>query len=181
MARLDIVARGNLTPEQQKVVDDVTSGPRGGVRGPVPAWLASPGLADRAQKLGEFCRFNTTLPNDIGEIAILITAQHWQAQYEWYAHAKLARKAGVKDSVIEALHAGRRPEGLNEKEAIVYDVCTQSYRDKRIQDATYKRAVELLSEKTLVELIGLIGYYSLVSLTLNAFELLPPPGEEPFK
>src|SRR5215207_10529419 len=106
MPRLSPLDLNKLTPEQKKVADAIVAGPRGGLRGPFEPWLRSPGLADRAQKLGEFCRFNSSLPPVLSELAILVTAKHWRAQFEWWAHARLAAGAGVEDDVIETIRLG---------------------------------------------------------------------------
>ena len=95
MPRLAPLDLNKLTPEQKKVADAIVAGPRGGLRGPFDPWLRRPELADRAQKLGEYCRFNNSLPRDLSELAICLVGRHFKAQYEFYAHARLAREAGL--------------------------------------------------------------------------------------
>ena len=114
----------------------------------------------------------------LAELAIIICARYWTAQYEWYAHAALARKAGLADGVIDAVAARQRPEGMQDDEAAVYDFCTELHHDKQVSDASYRRALDLFGERGVVDLVGISGYYTLVSMTLNAFQVELPPGEK---
>ncbi len=175
MARLPMPE--TLTERQQEVLDAITAGPRGGARGPFAALLRSPELCERAQLLGAFCRFGTSLGPRLSELAILVTAREWTAQYEWYAHARLAREAGLDEAVIEAIKARRRPEGMTVNEAAIYDLSTELYATRRVSDATYDRAVSALGEKGIVETIGIMGYYCLVSMVLNVSGVELPGGE----
>ncbi len=177
MTRLAPLVPEKLSAEQKKVYDAILAGPRGGIGGPFAAWLRSPQLADRAQKLGEFCRFNTSLPKRLSELAILMTARHWTAQFEWYAHARMAREAGLDDAIIEAIRNRLRPASMQDDEAAIYDFCNEAYALHYVTDATYVRAITLFGEATVVELVGVIGYYCLVSLTLNIFKMPLPEGE----
>lgn len=179
MARLTPLTPETMDGEQRRVHDDIVGGPRGGVRGPFQAWLRSPTLADRAQKLGEYCRYNSALEPRLSELAILYTARQWAAQFEWYAHEPMARKAGLGQEVIDAIRARRRPDFANADEAAVYDVCSELYATKRVSPATYERAVAALGERGVVDLIGVSGYYALVSMTLNTFEVDLPEGVDP--
>src|SRR5438128_1516434 len=133
---------GEMTDVQRKVYEAIAGGPRAGVRGPFNALLRSPELADRAQKMGEYVRFNSSMPPRLSELAILITARYWNAQYEWYAHAPLAAKGGLAQSVIDELRVGKRPAGMKDDEAVLHDFCTELHRDKNVSDATYARALE---------------------------------------
>lgn len=179
MPRLGKIDPDKLAPEQRKIYDDIVSGPRGSIGGPFAPWLRSPTLADRAQKLGEFCRFNTSLPKRLSELAILVTARYWTAQFEWYAHAPMARDGGLAEPIIEAIRDRLPPPGMKDDENAVYDFCSEAFALHRVSDETYRRAVELLGEKAVVELVGVIGYYCLVSLTLNVFQVGLPSGEPP--
>jgi 4-carboxymuconolactone decarboxylase len=171
-----------MSPAQRKVAEDIMSGPRGGLRGPFNAWLRSPELADRLQKVGEYIRFNTSLDKRLNEMAILMTAQAWGSQYEWYAHAPLALKAGLDPSVIAAIGAGKKPEQMKDDEAIVWEFTTQLRRDHSVDDATYAKAVEKFGEQGVMDLIAVNGYYDVVSMTLNVARVAPPAGEPiPFK
>jgi len=181
MPRLGEIDRAKLTEEQSRVVEQIRSGPRGGLAGPFWPLLRSPELADRAQKLGEQVRFNSTLPPRLFELAVLVTAQHWKAQFEWYAHAPLARKAGLGEDVIAALRAGTRPAFAAADEAAVYDFATELYARRRVGDAAYVAALAQLGERGVVELVGVLGYYALVSMTLNVFGIDVPEGAPPFR
>jgi 4-carboxymuconolactone decarboxylase len=176
LAPLDLA---RLSPEQRSVADAIMSGPRGGLRGPFEPWLRSPVLADRAQKLGEYCRFSNSLPRDLSELAILLTGKRFRAQFEFWAHARLARQAGLPDDIIEAVRLGRTPRFRRPAEKVVYDVVTEYFATNRVSDGTYKRAIDTLGEQGLVDLVGVVGYYSLVSMTLNVFQMELPPGEKP--
>lgn len=178
MTRLQPLDEITLSPQQEEILAAIKSGPRGGIRGPFPAWIRSPELADRGQKLGEYCRFNTAFEPRLAELAIIICARYWTAQYEWYAHAALARKGGLADSVIDAIAARQRPEGMRDDEAAVYDFCTELHHDKQVSDGAYQRALALFGERGVVDLVGISGYYTLVSMTLNAFQVELPPGEK---
>ena len=155
------------------------SGPRKSLSGPFNAWLRSPELADRLRKVGEYIRFNTSLPHRLNEFAILITAREWSSQYEWYAHYPLAIKAGLNPQVAADLAAGKRPADMQEDEKIVYDFSIQLHRDKKVSDETFKAAVAKFGETGVMDLIGVNGYYDLVSMTLNTAEVPVPPGEAP--
>jgi 4-carboxymuconolactone decarboxylase len=174
LAPLDLEA---LTPAQKEVADAIRGGPRGGLRGPFEAWLRSPGLADTAQKLGAYCRFGSSLPGDINELAILLTGKHWKSQFEFWAHARLALQAGLDPAIIEAVRTGAEPPFTREIERVVYVAVTEYFETHRLSDATYKRAIDIFGEAGLVDLIGVVGYYGLVSMTLNVFEVALPEGE----
>ncbi len=176
MSRIPELDSESLSEQQRAVVDLITSGPHARVIGPYPAWLQSPELAKRARSLSEYLRFQSTPSKRLAEIAILITGRHWKAEFEFYAHAELARKAGVEEPIIKALAAGKRPDFPNRDDEIVYDLCTEMLSTRRITDATYKRALDAFGMQTLVELVAIIGYYCMVSITLNAFEAPLPPG-----
>ena len=174
LAPLDIA---KLAPEQKKVADAILAGPRGGLRGPFEPWLRSPVLADRAQKLGEYCRFDNSLPRDLSELAICLVGRHFKAQFEFYAHARLAREAGLAEDIIEAVRLRATPPFKRDVEKVVYDFVTEYLETNRVAPANYKRAVDAFGEKGVVDLVGVCGYYMLVSMTLNVFEMPLPPGE----
>lgn len=178
MPRLDPLDRDAMTPEQRRVADAISSGPRGGMRGPFEAWLRSPVLAERAQLLGAYCRFESSLAATHRELAILITGRFWSAQFEFWAHSRLAGEAGLDPSVVEAIRVGRAPVGLDESHQAVYDLVTEYLSSRRVSDRNYARAVAAFGESGLVDLIGVVGYYGLVSMTLNTFEVPVPEGEE---
>jgi 4-carboxymuconolactone decarboxylase len=180
--RMAEIPLDKMTQAQRTVADAIMSGPRKSLSGPFNAWLRSPELADRLQKVGEYLRFNTSLDKRLNEMAIIMTAQHWGAQYEWFAHAPLALKAGLDQSVVTALGAGRRPDTMKDDEAIVWEFTTQLHRDHSVDDAIYAKAVDKFGEQGVMDLIAVNGYYDLVSMTLNVARVAPPDGAEtPFK
>jgi len=177
-ARFKPLALEAMSAEQRKVHESIAGGPRGGVRGPFNPLLRSPELAERAQKLGEYLRFNSSIPPRLNELAILITARHWSSQYEWHAHSLLALKAGLAPAVVEDVSKGKRPSGLTGDEAAVYDFCTELHRDKAVSDAAFAGVVERFGERGAVDLIGVSGYYTMVSMVLNV-DRHPLPGGAP--
>jgi 4-carboxymuconolactone decarboxylase len=171
-----------MTPAQRSIAEAIMSGPRGRMSGPFNAWLRKPELADRLQKVGEYVRFNSSLDKRINEMAIVMTAQAWGSQYEWYAHAPLALKAGLDPSVLAAIGAGRKPDNMKDDEAIVWEFTTQLRRDHSVDDAIYARALEKLGEQGIIDLVAVNGYYDTVSMTLNVAHVKPPADAEiPFK
>ena len=180
--RMPEIPVDKMSPAQRSVADAIMSGPRKSMGGPFNAWLRSPELADRLQKVGEYIRFNTSLDKRVNEMAILMTAQAWGSQYEWYAHAPLALKAGLDPAVIAAIGAGKKPEQMKEDEAIVWEFTTQLRRDHDIDDATYAKALEKFGERGIIDLIGVNGYYDVVSMTLNVAHVRPPADAQlPFQ
>ena len=180
MSRLPLPPIEKLTPRQKEVHDAILAGPRGLGVGPLAVWLYSPDLADRAQKLGEYVRFNTALEPRLSEMAILLVGRHWDCQFEWYAHEPIAERQGLARSVIESLRIGKRPDGMKPDEEAVYDFAAEFFRTHKVSDKAYGAARKAFGEKGVVDLIGILGYYTLAAITLNASETLPP-GEPPLK
>ncbi len=182
MSRIADISTAELSAEQKRTYDEIAGSRRGGVRGPYRIWLRNPALADRTQRLGELLRFETSLAPRIRELAILITARFWSAQFEWHAHEPHAAEAGLGEDIITAIRERRRPDFTDDSDQVVYDVCTELYETHRLSDATYAAAVACLGELTVIELVALGGYYSMIALTLNAFEApLPEGAPPPFK
>jgi len=177
--RFPPLAESEMSDAQRKVYSEIASGPRGGVRGPFSALLRSPELADRAQKLGEWVRFKSSLPDRLKEFAILVTARYWSAQYEWHAHHAHALKAGLDPRVAAELARGKRPAGMSDEEAAVHDFCRELHEKKAVSDAAYAEVVKHFGERGAVDLIGVIGYYTLVSMILNVDRHPPPDGAAP--
>ena len=174
--RFPDLPREGMTDAQKRVYDAIAGGPRGGVRGPFGVLLRSPDLADRVQKVGEHLRFNSSLPPRLNEFAILINARFWGSKYEWYAHRPLALKGGLAESIADDVARGTRPAGMKDDEAVVFDFCTVLHRQHIVDDALFKRAVSTLGEQGVVDLIGVSGYYTLVSMVLNVAEIPLPAG-----
>ena len=180
--RMAEIPLDQMTPAQRTVADAIMSGPRQKMSGPFNAWLRSPELADRLQKVGEYIRFNTSLDKRLNEMAIIMTAQYWGSQYEWYAHAPLAIKAGLDPEIVAALGAGNKPEKMKDDEALVWEFTTQLRRDHGVNDAIYAKAVEKFGENGVMDLVGVNGYYDVVAMTLNVAHVSPPANAElPFK
>jgi len=183
-ARLPALSLDSLAPEQQSLVDAIKSGPRGQFNneGPFAAFLHAPAYGVLAQKLGGHLRFNTSVPPRLSEFAILCTGQFWQAQYEWYAHAAIAAKQGVKEATIRDLKAGRTPKSAPRDEMAIYAFIKELYATRRVSNATYARVHKFLGDAGMVELVGILGYYVLISMTLDVFRMPLPEGAAlPFK
>lgn len=157
------------TPEQKAVLDEILSGPRGNLNGPFLGWIHSPELAQHAQRLGAFCRYQTGLPLRLSELAILVTAARWQAQAEWSIHYPIALQAGVAEAEAEQIRQGQRPTFADSDDALIYAFASELYDAKRVSDATYAKTVERFGHPVTVNLVGLLGYYALVAMTLNVF------------
>jgi 4-carboxymuconolactone decarboxylase len=182
--RLKPLTDADLSGAQITLRDAIASGPRGKMSwgGPFAAWLHAPELGLIAQKLGAYCRYGTLLPPRLSEFAILVTARHWRAQYEWHVHAPIAEKQGVKALTIAQLHAGRPLSVAPKDEKAMLAFITELYKTKRVSQPTYARLEGLIGTQATVELVGLVGYYALVAMTLDAFEMPLPEGAPlPFK
>lgn len=178
VARFPPLQLDQMNPAQRKAAEAILSGPRKSLDGPFNAWLRSPELGDRLQKVGEYLRFNTSLPRDLNEFAILITGVEWSAGYEWFAHQPLALKAGMKPEILADLKAGRRPAGMSDDEALIYDFSTQLHRQKQVSDTLYKGVVARFGEQGAMDLIAVNGYYDLVCMTLNVAQVPVPAGSK---
>jgi 4-carboxymuconolactone decarboxylase len=177
MQRLNNPEPASMTPEQKRVHDAIVAGPRGRVSGPLAVWLHRPELADRAQRLGEYCRYGSSLPPILSELAILVTARVWGSEFEWLAHKAIALKAGLPETVVEAIRSRATPRFADEAQAVVHDFALALHTARRVPDALYSRAVAALGEPAVVDLTALLGYYTLVSMTINVFRVEPPAGK----
>lgn len=179
--RLVTPAEADMNDAQRTLLQAIRSGPRGASimpQGPFAVWLHAPEYGQLAQALGGFCRYQSSVPPRLSEFAILCTARLWRAQFEWYAHVHVAEKEGVKPKTIADLRAGRVPKSAAKDERAIYDFVQEMYKIKRVSDRTYQRVLAVLGEKGVVELVGILGYYSSVSMTLNVFAMLPPEGAQ---
>ena len=173
MARLPKLEFESLTTEQAKVHRAICSGPRGEVRGPLAIWLHRPTLADKAQQLGQYCRYDSSLPPRLSELAILVTARIWRSEFEWQSHETPAREAGLADTVISALSNDEEPAFTQDDESVVYRVTRELNLNRKVSNDLYREAEQLLGRDALIDLVGVLGYYSLISMTINAFEVDP--------
>ena len=180
-SRLPALSEDTLTTEQRALAESIRSGPRGQFKlaGPFAVYLHSPLFGELAQKLGGHLRFETSVPPRLSEFAILVTAQHWKAQYEWAMHAPMAEKQGVKPQTVRDLQAGRAPKSAPRDEMAIYAFAKELYAKRRVRTATYNRVYKILGEAGTVELVGLLGYYAMVSMILNTFRMPLPQGIKP--
>jgi 4-carboxymuconolactone decarboxylase len=183
--RLKDISDEQMNPLQRSLRDAIYSGPRGirkKLTGPFQIWLNAPELGHLAQALGAHVRYKTSLSPRLSETAILATAHFWRAHYEWYAHAPLAEKAGVKAQTVKEIQSGREPKSAAKDERILIDAVKELYKTRRLSDRTYKRVHSLLGDAGTVEFIGICGYYAMIAMTLNVFRAqLPPEAPLPFR
>ncbi|OJH43307.1 carboxymuconolactone decarboxylase family protein [Paracoccus sp. SM22M-07] len=163
---------------QQEIHDAIASGPRGGVRGPLAVWLHRPDLAARAQDLGRYCRYDSALDQTLSELAILVTGRVFGSEYEWQIHKDHALNAGLLPDVIEAIRLNLPPEFPNAEQQVVHDIARAAHETRDVDDDLYARGIQVLGEERMVDLVGILGYYTLISLTINIFRI-PPMGGHP--
>jgi len=175
--RLKLLSPGEMNADQKQTYDEAVAGKRGRAPAPMLAWLNSPAMARHATRLGEELRYNTMFPAKLSEIAILVTARHFTAHYEWWAHKRLALQGGMDPKIIDAIRDRRTPAFDDPKGKTIYEVAKSLHEGHGLSKSLYDEAVQVLTERGLVEVIGLCGYYTLVSLTLNTFEFELPEGE----
>jgi 4-carboxymuconolactone decarboxylase len=186
MSRLPYLRRGDLDDAGLAVWDALVAsrgrhviGDGGGLVGPFNAWVHAPGAGARLTDLGAVLRFGTSIDRRLLELAIIVVAAHWKAEFEWWAHARMAREHGISEAIVAAVQRGDTPQFEEEDEALTHTFASQLVVSGRVDDATYASAVERLGHQGAVELVSLCGYYTLVSFTLNAFAVPLPPGAEP--
>ncbi len=174
--RFPEIPPNELSPEQKAIMDAIASGPRKSASGPFKTWLVSPALADRLQKVGEYVRFQSSLPKRLNEFAILLAGRTWNSQFEWAYHYPLALEAGVEPSVLADLIAGREPSGMSADEALVYRFTQELRRDKAVSDATFAATEQRFGKRGVIDLVAVQGYYDTVCMTLNVAQVPVPPG-----
>jgi 4-carboxymuconolactone decarboxylase len=179
VARIPLVGPDSLTPEQRQVYDRIVNGPRGRIVGPLRAILHNPELAEHWQQLGALVRYGTTVPARLKEIAILVTARRWNAEPEWQAHEGDARNAGVPDAVIEAIRQAAPPAFADDADREVYDFVRELQETGRVSEPVYRAVLARHGTVGVVELTALVGYYTMVAMTLNAHEIALPEGTAP--
>jgi 4-carboxymuconolactone decarboxylase len=188
--RFRILEPDEMSQAQRDLVRSIQSGPRASVQGsaanqaggsvgsPFNVLLRSPELGEDLQRVGSYIRFKSVLGPKLTELAILVTARHWSAQYEWYAHHRLAMQAGLAPAIADDIAHGRRPSAMAPDEEAVYQFSRELHEDKRVSDATYATVRERFGEQGVMDLIAVNGYYSLVSMVLNV-DRTPIPGGAP--
>ena len=179
MPRIPLPDEKTMTPEQRRVFESVISGPRGVLIGPLRAALHRPDLAEVWQRFGAMLRYGTSLPAKLSELAIIVTARRWNSQLEWLVHAEAARKAGLSDAVIECLRKGESPAFADSEEADIYEFTRELQMTGEGSEDSYAKVHNRWGPVGVVELTTLVGYYTLVSMTLNAHHIPLPEGETP--
>jgi len=175
--RMPPLPAGKMTDAQRKAADEMIAGPRKGVKGPFVPLLRCPELMDRLQKVGEYLRFQSSLDQRISEFVMLVVSRAWTQHFEWFVHVPLGRKAGISEDTIAALADGRRPSGMSEDEDLAYDFCDELLRNKGVSETTYRRAVMRFGENGVIDMLGVAGYFTTVSMIMNVAHS-PPPADE---
>ncbi|TMH89961.1 MAG: carboxymuconolactone decarboxylase family protein [Betaproteobacteria bacterium] len=175
--RMPPLPAGKMTDAQRKAADEMIAGPRKGVKGPFVPLLRCPELMDRLQKVGEYLRFQSSLDQRISEFVILVVSRAWTQHFEWFVHVPLGRKAGISEDTIAALADGRRPSGMSEDEDLAYDFCDELLRNKGVSETTYRRVVMRFGENGVIDMLGVAGYFTTVSMIMNVAHS-PPPADE---
>ncbi len=179
MARLEPLDPAALRGGQKALYDKIASGPRGRVGGPLEAMVRCPAVGDPLQELGGRLRFEGVLPGKLRELAILVAARFWSAQFEWHAHARIAREEGLDPAAIAAIAEGAAPDLATAAEKAVYAFCRELHETRAVADGTYAAAIDALGQEAVIELTVLSGYYTTVSMILNSFEVPLPDGVPP--
>jgi 4-carboxymuconolactone decarboxylase len=177
--RMPPLSPEQMSDAQKKVVADMMAGPRKSVGAPFTVLLRSPGLADTVQKFGEYLIYKSKIPAELSEFVILLVARQWTQQTEWRSHSVTGPKAGVKPEILAAIGDGRRPQGMSADEEMLYDFYTELYNNHSVSDVTYARVLNRFGDETLIDFIGLIGYYTLLAMGLNVSRQPVQPGKIP--
>jgi 4-carboxymuconolactone decarboxylase len=168
-----------MTPPQKTMVAHLLAGPRGGVNGPFNVLLRSPEIGDLGQEFGGAARFKSSLPQRLYELAILVTARHWTAQYEWQAHHRSALRAGLSAAICDAIAQGRRPASMQKDEEAVYNFVSELLNTKQVSDTTFAAAKNAFGERGVVDIIAVTGWYNIVSMMLNVDQYPVLDGTQP--
>lgn len=174
--RMPPIPQDKWTEAQKKAAAEITSGPRKELVGPFIPLLRSPEYMSRLQRVGEYLRFEAKLEPNLREFTILLIARQWTQQFEWYSHESLALKAGVKPETIKAIAEARRPDGMTPDEAIIYDFVSQLRVRQSVSDPVYAQVVNRFGEQGVIDIAGLCGYYTLLSMLMNTTRTPLPPG-----
>jgi 4-carboxymuconolactone decarboxylase len=179
MSRIPALTPDQLSPEQKRLHDEI-AGPRGGsVGGPFAVWLRIPRIAEAANRMGNSLRLEGKLDRRLFELAILVIARHWSAQYEWFVHEKAALNAGLSSEVVEALRHRKTPRFPHDEERLVYDLVSELQETRTLAQASFERALAALGPDLLIELVSVIGFYTTAAMMINAFDAPVPGGARP--
>jgi 4-carboxymuconolactone decarboxylase len=168
-----------MTSEQKTMIDHLLAGERGAANGPFNVLLRSPEVGDLGQQFGGAMRFRTSLPRDVSEVVIIMTGRYWMAQYEWNSHKNAALQNGVSPAIVDAIAAGKRPTGMPAEMEVAYNLIDELLTTHQATDATFKAAKDRYGERGVVDIVGLSGWYGLVSMLLNVDRYPLPQGIEP--
>jgi 4-carboxymuconolactone decarboxylase len=177
--RLPLPSLDAMNDLQRAAANELIAGPRKGIKGPFIALLRSPELMSRLQKVGEYLRFGSAVDPRLSEFATLLVSRSWSQQFEWATHVPLALKAGTSEETIEAIRDGRRPTSMSPMEAVVHDFISELLNTKGVAQATYDSAVAQLGEQGLIDLVGIVGYFTLISMVLNVAHTPADAGHDP--
>ena len=181
MGRFQPLPEHAMTPVQRKAVEELARGPRGAFNphGPNALFLRSPDLMSRTQRVGEYLRYQSSLPRRLNEFAILVTARKWTAQLEWLSHLPLALQAGLDRAVADDLAQGKVPRAMKDDEAAIYRFCTELHETKNVSDASFRAVAERFGEQGVIDLIALTGYYTMLAMVLNVAQQPLPDNAPP--
>ena len=179
MSRVENLEVEALTSEQQRVYAEIAGTRKRGVGGPFAIWLRNPAIARPASELGNALRVTGKLDKRLFELMVLIVARHWSAQYEWFVHESAALNAGLSADVVAAIRAGRSPPFARKDEALIYQLVRELNETKTVSETTYRRGLNELGLDLLVELISAAGFYTMVAMVLNVFDVPAPEGSRP--
>jgi 4-carboxymuconolactone decarboxylase len=174
--RMPEIPAEKLTPAQKKAAEEVMASRGGSLSGPFVALLRSPEVMLGAKGMGDYLRFKTVLPPKLREFVIVIVAREWTQRYEWHSHSELAMQAGLSEETVKAIAAGRRPQRMSDDEEAIYDFCTELHANHSVSDATYARALEKFGEQGIVDMVGVNGYYTFLSMLMNVARTPAPQG-----
>jgi 4-carboxymuconolactone decarboxylase len=177
--RMPPIASDALTPEQRSAVEELRRTRGIELRGPWIPLLRSPEVLNRARAMGDYLRYDSTLPPELSEFLILLTASEWRQQYEWRAHHAIALEAGVSPAIAAAIAEARRPQEMSAEQAALYELFTELHHHHSVSDPTYETARALLGEQGIVDAISIVGYYTLLAMVMNTARTALPEGETP--
>jgi 4-carboxymuconolactone decarboxylase len=177
--RMPEIPPQKMTEAQKKAAEEFVAGRKAAIAGPFVPLLRSPEVFLRTKAMGDYLRFHTVLPPRLRELAILVTARQWTQQYEWSFHSSIALESGLSSTIIEAVAEGRRPTGMSEEEEIVHDFCIELHHNKSVSDGLYERARAKFGEQGVIDLVGVNGYYTFLSMVMNVARTPPPKAGPP--
>jgi 4-carboxymuconolactone decarboxylase len=177
--RMPPIPAEKQTPEQKKAAEAFKANRKQDVFGPFVPLFRSPEVMLRAMALGDHLRYHTVLPRKLNEFIILITARQWSQQYEWYVHHPIALKDGLDPEIVKAIADGRRPAGMPADEELIYDFCTELFKNQSVSDATYARSIARFGEQGTIDMVGVAAYYTFQSMVLNTARTPLPEGTAP--